>query len=142
MKITGFVFLALLCFTASADELKDKNAAKELAISVMNKVSEGKTIEGVDLVKNYLIVPSSEFETLKNQISMQAPMLDKRFGKTIGVVLLISPSAAIIAAIRSSSSVFSARCKVARMNLSGIANSGFRANDLKTKVASYITSPT
>ena len=87
MKIIGLIFLSLLVTPAYADVLKDKNAAKSLAASVMKKVSEGKTIEGVELVKNYLIVPSAEFEIMKNQIAMQSPMLDQRFGKTIDVEL-------------------------------------------------------
>ena len=87
MKYIGLLFLSLLFTPTHADVLKDKNAAKTLAASVMKKVGEGKTIEGVDLVKDYIIVPPPEFETLKNTIAMQSPMLRQRFGKTIGVEL-------------------------------------------------------
>ena len=87
MKIIGLCIILLAFTTANAATLKDKNAAKALASSVMNKVAQGKTLEGVDLVKDYLIVPLPEFETLKNQISMQTPMIEQRFGKTIKVEL-------------------------------------------------------
>ena len=87
MKILGFLFLLLVFTPVNAATLKDKNAAKVLAASVMQKVGDGKTIEGVELVKDYIIVPLPEFETMKNQIAMQAPMLDQRFGKTLAVEL-------------------------------------------------------
>lgn len=87
MKIIWLLVVSLFMSPVFAGTLKDKDSAKSLAEAVMTKIGEGKTIEGVDLVKDYLIIPMSEFETMKNQINMQTPMIDQRFGKTIGVEL-------------------------------------------------------
>jgi len=82
------VLLALLVTTAgNADTLKDKGEAKELAHSVMVLVGKGKTVEGLTLTKPFLIIPSHEFEGVLNSLKMQQPIMDQRFGKTIGMEL-------------------------------------------------------
>jgi D-aminopeptidase len=87
MRIWIFVILSVLSSIASSETLPDKEAAKKLAESVMKKVEAGKSAEALDLVKPYLIIPMSEFEVMKNQLAMQAPMIEQRFGETIGVEL-------------------------------------------------------
>ena len=88
MKVIWLLVVSLFMSPVFAGTLKDKGAAKSLVDAVMKKIEEGKTIEGVDLVKDYLVIPMSEFETIKNQINMQAPMIAQRFGKTVGVELV------------------------------------------------------
>lgn len=85
MRTIVFLIFVLTSSIAFADTLPDKEAGKKLAESVMNKVAEGKTPEGLDLTKSYLIIPMSEFEVMKNQFALQAPVIEQRFGKTIGV---------------------------------------------------------
>lgn len=85
MKAIYFVIIIVFSTSSLADTLPSKEAAKELAKSVMDKVSKGKTAEALDLVKPYLIIPEAEFDVMKNQMAMQAPMIEQRFGKTIGV---------------------------------------------------------
>lgn len=72
---------------AKADTLPNKDGAKKLAESVMKKVEVGKSAEALDLLKPYLIIPVAEFDVMKNQLTMQAPMVEQRFGKTISVEL-------------------------------------------------------
>jgi hypothetical protein len=82
------VLLALVVSTvSSADTLKDKDEAKELAHSVMVLIGKGKTVEGLTLTKPYLIIPSHEFEGVLSSLKMQQPIMDQRFGKTIGMEL-------------------------------------------------------
>lgn len=87
MKIILFLLTLVVSTISSADTLKDKNEAKELAHSVMILVGEGKTIEGLTLTKPYLIIPAHEFEGVLNSLNMQQPIMDQRFGKTIGMEL-------------------------------------------------------
>ena len=87
MRIIAVLIMLILVPNSYADTLKDKQAAKDLVAQVMGKLEKGNTIEGLELVKNYLIIPMSEFEVMKNQISMQTPMMAQRFGVTIGVEL-------------------------------------------------------
>ena len=83
----SLVLILALVFSAStfADTLKDKGAAKNLAESVMALVAEGKVAEGILLTKPYLIIPEHEFEGMLDSLKMQAPMMEQRFGKTIGI---------------------------------------------------------
>ncbi|MFV1983841.1 MAG: hypothetical protein ACC657_09920 [Thiohalomonadales bacterium] len=85
MKIITILMLSLIYSTSFSATLPTKEAAKELAKSVMIKVGQGKTQEGLDLVKPYLIIPVAEFNVMKNQFAMQAPMIEQRFGKSIGI---------------------------------------------------------
>ena len=69
------------------DMLSSKDKAKELVRTIMSKVETGNTSEALDLMKPYLIIPLSEFDVMKNQLSLQAPMIEQRFGATLGVEL-------------------------------------------------------
>jgi hypothetical protein len=40
------------------------------------------------LLKPYFVVPASEFETMTEQMKLQLPMIEQRFGKTLGVELI------------------------------------------------------
>ena len=45
----------------------------------------GKVESGLKLAKPYLIIPDHEFEGVLNNFRMQAPAIEQRFGKTLGV---------------------------------------------------------
>ena len=69
---------------AHAGELKDKDAAKQLAQTVMGYVEKGDMENGIKQMKPYLIIPDHEFEGMLNSFRMQAPVIEQRFGKTLG----------------------------------------------------------
>jgi len=85
----ALILLATIVFStfsvAHADVLKDKDAAKQLAKSVMEEVAKGEIESGLTKVKPYLIIPEHEFEGMINSFRMQAPAIEQRFGKTIGM---------------------------------------------------------
>ena len=87
MRAIYLVIFIVFSTPSLADTLPSKEAAKELAKSVMDMVVKGKSAEGLDLVKPYLIIPEAEFDVMKNQLAMQTPVIEQRFGKTIGVEL-------------------------------------------------------
>lgn len=86
MKNILFILsLVLASATALADTLPSKAKAKELAKSVMAEISKGNMEAGVQLTKPYLVVPEHEFLALIEQMKMQQPTINQRFGKTISV---------------------------------------------------------
>ena len=88
MKIITLLACILAATASFADTLKSKQAAQDLAASVMEKVAEGKVPEGFDVMEPYMIIPTAEFDVMKNQAALQAPMIEQRFGKTTGVELI------------------------------------------------------
>ncbi|MBO9492037.1 hypothetical protein J7384_16875 [Endozoicomonas sp. G2_1] len=81
------ITLTLVLFTtlAFADTLPSKEKAKELAQNVMAEIGKGNMEAGVKLTKPYLIVPEHEYFALIDQMKMQQPIIEQRFGKTISV---------------------------------------------------------
>ena len=86
MKIMVFIVSVFLSFSsfAHADILNDKAAAKQLAAQVMDHIGKGETEKGLMLTKPYIIIPEHEFEGMLNTLRLQAPMIEQRFGKTLG----------------------------------------------------------
>jgi hypothetical protein len=68
-----------------ADTLPSKSSAKDLANNVMTEIAKGNMEAGLKLTKPYLIVPEHEYFALIDQMKMQQPIIDQRFGKTISV---------------------------------------------------------
>ena len=87
MRKIVFLVLLLSSTFVNAEELKDQDAAEQLAKAVMELVAKGETEKGVMLTKPYTIIPDHEFEGMLSALRMQAPMIEQRFGKTIGVEL-------------------------------------------------------
>lgn len=87
MKLIVAVFTFLVCALANAGSFPSKEAAKNFPESVMKLIASGHTSEGLDLLKPYIQTPESEFEVMKEQLSLQAPAIEKRFGKSIGYEL-------------------------------------------------------
>lgn len=85
MRLVIFIAILLMSLTTLADTLKDKDAAKALVKSVMDSVEKKQPVEALGLIKPYLITPSSEFEVMSEQMKLQLPMIEQRFGKTLGV---------------------------------------------------------
>lgn len=80
--------MLLASTNVSAAKLPNIDKAKKLASDVMALVAKGKTDKGLELTKPYLIIPESEFNVMVEQLKMQQPMIDQRFGQTIGVELI------------------------------------------------------
>lgn len=85
MKYLPLILALLLSSVSSADTLKDKEAAQGLAQSIMKLVGKGEVEKGLTLAKPYLIIPDHEFEGVLNSLRMQAPAIEQRFGKTVGM---------------------------------------------------------
>ena len=85
MKYFPLILILIFSSVSSADTLKDKAAAKDLAQSIMKLVGKGEVEKGLLLAKPYLIIPSHEFEGVLNSLRMQAPAIAQRFGKTVGM---------------------------------------------------------
>jgi hypothetical protein len=79
---------AALAFVGAAQGqslLKDGSANRELSDRVMALVAKGDMEAGIRLAKPYLAIPESEVEAMIVQAKLQAPMLEMRFGKPVGV---------------------------------------------------------
>ena len=88
MRTVIFIGVLLMSFATHADTLKDKDAAKALANAVMDQVGRTQTAEALGMLKPYLVIPSSEFEVMIEQMKLQMPMIEQRFGRTLGVELV------------------------------------------------------
>ena len=79
--------IALLLFTHTltfADTLANPTEARQLADRVMAKVGAGEIEAGLLLAKPFLIIPTSEFDVMREQLKMQLPLMSQRFGKSVG----------------------------------------------------------
>lgn len=85
MKYVLLIWALLFSSISAADTLKDKEAAKDLVLSIMKLVGKGEVENGLKLAKPYLIIPDHEFEGVLNTLKMQAPVIEQRFGKTLGM---------------------------------------------------------
>lgn len=85
MKYIPFILVLLFSNISSSDTLKTKEAAKDLTRSIMTLVGKGEVESGLKLAKPYLIIPDHEFDGVINSLRMQAPVIEQRFGKTLGM---------------------------------------------------------
>lgn len=84
-KILLSIVLAIICSNTFANTLPTKEKAKDLAKNVMTEISKGNMEGGVELTQPYLVVPNHEFMALLDQMKMQQPVINQRFGKTLSV---------------------------------------------------------
>ena len=84
--VLSFLFSGV-CFSEVPD-LKTKNEVIDFTAEVMNFVAKGQTLEALKKLKPYSIVPSHEFEVMLDQFKLQEPMIEQRFGKTVGTELI------------------------------------------------------
>lgn len=85
MKFIPLIFALMFSSISSAATLKDKEEAKDLVQSIMELVGKGQVESGLKLAKPYLIIPDHEFEGVLNTLRLQAPAIEQRFGKTLGM---------------------------------------------------------
>jgi hypothetical protein len=84
MKYLAAAIFLFISTVAGAATLDSKEAAVELADNIMKKVVAGDVDGGFLLMKPYLIIPESEFTVMTEQTKLQLPMIQGRFGKTLG----------------------------------------------------------
>ncbi|MFM0527238.1 hypothetical protein PQR11_19890 [Paraburkholderia strydomiana] len=73
-----------LASSVFADTLKGKTEARQLADQVMEKVGAGDTDGGLRLMRPFVVVAPSEFDVMLEQLKLQQPVMQQRFGKSIG----------------------------------------------------------
>ena len=89
MLKTLIVFsLLIFSFQVKSQDLKTKDDVKAFAADVMASVAEGKVADGLVKFKPYIIIPESEFTMSLEQLKLQQPVIDQRFGQTVGVELI------------------------------------------------------
>lgn len=74
----------LLSFSAYSSDLKSKDDVKNFVKATQSLVAAGDVLKALEGLKPYVIIPESEFQVSLEQYKMQRPMMDQRFGKTIG----------------------------------------------------------
>jgi hypothetical protein len=81
-----FIFISCLvfCNSSKADSLKTQVEARQLTDKIMAKITTGELDAGLDMMKPYLVIPEAEFEAIRGQTKLQLPMINQRFGKTLG----------------------------------------------------------
>jgi len=84
MRIFAVVLFFLMSTAASAATLESKDAARKLTDAVVGKIASGDLDGGFLLVKPHLIAPESEFNVMLEQAKLQLPMVQGRFGKSLG----------------------------------------------------------
>lgn len=88
MQISKSVLLFIVSIqfvgSAYAETLKDPAAARQLTDQIMAKVGNGEIDAALVLMKPYIVIPDVELEAARNQASMQLPLMNQRFGKSIG----------------------------------------------------------
>ena len=88
IKTFIYVCLFTITFQATSKDLKTKDDVRAFATEVMNIVAQGKVADGLAKFKPYIIIPESEFTVSLEQVKLQQPMIDQRFGQTVGVELI------------------------------------------------------
>ena len=85
--ITYFVFLSV-SLGAHCAELDSTEAIDRLVEDLVKLVGEGKPSQAMSLLKPHLVIPESEFDVALGKLKLQQPMLDQRFGQTVGAELI------------------------------------------------------
>ena len=85
-SIATLLFVVIFCGVniVQADTLDSKQAARNLTDQVMVKVSSGNYSAGLMHLKPYFVIPESEFNVMLEQIKMQTPVMQSRYGNTLG----------------------------------------------------------
>jgi hypothetical protein len=85
MKRILFLAFLMIATVGQAATLDTKEATRKLTDQAMAKVATSDMEGALLIIKPYLIVADSEFNVMLEQMKLQLPMLQGRFGKTVGV---------------------------------------------------------
>jgi hypothetical protein len=83
-KLLIVVLLVVFSQSAFAATFKDTDDARTFFDKVMEVVGKGDIEGGLKQLTPYSVVPEAEMTVLIQQIGMQLPMIQSRFGKSIG----------------------------------------------------------
>jgi len=72
----------------SVQALPNATAAVALSDRIMKAVANGQAREALDMVKPHTSAPDAQFDAMVEQIRQQKPMVDSRFGESLGYELL------------------------------------------------------
>jgi hypothetical protein len=84
MKRTLLFFLLLIPTVTLGGELETKKDVSDFSKTVMETVSAKGVEAGLLALKPYIIVADSEFDMMLEDYRIQAPAIERRYGKTIG----------------------------------------------------------
>ncbi|HEX9445421.1 MAG TPA: hypothetical protein VGA73_14965 [Candidatus Binatia bacterium] len=84
MKILVILMFLVFAAVAQAATLDSEEAASKLVEQAMAKVGSGDLEGGLLLMKPYAVMPESEFNVILEQAKLQLPLLQGRFGKSLG----------------------------------------------------------
>lgn len=79
-----FMLGAITSFGVLADTLKSELEAKQLSERVMTQAAKGDISAAFAVMKPYVVVPESEFQSLALQSKSQREQFGVRYGKSIG----------------------------------------------------------
>jgi hypothetical protein len=88
MKKLLLTFMMFASFLANSADLKSKDDVKAFIKTTQSLVATGEVLKALEGFKPYLIIPESEFQVTIEQFKLQQPVMDQRFGKTIGAELI------------------------------------------------------
>jgi hypothetical protein len=87
------MLLLLISTAAGAATLESKEAARKLTDQVMAKVGGGEIEAGLLLLKPYAVIPDAQFSVMVDNVKLQLPVMQQRFGKVIGSEFILERSA-------------------------------------------------
>lgn len=85
------ILTLLILLTSSlteSSELKTKNDVINFSKKIQATIGNGNIIQAVNFFRPHTPIPSSELDTLINQIKIQQSAINQRLGKTIGTELI------------------------------------------------------
>ena len=88
MKKIIFTLMMTVSLFANSADLKSKEDVRGLVKATQTLVASGDVLKALAGLRPYSIVPESEFQVTLEQYKMQKPMMEQRFGKTIGAELI------------------------------------------------------
>ena len=88
MKKFCIALILTIPLLAHSADLKSKEDVVGFVKTTQTLVASGDVIKAIEGLKPYVIIPESEFQVALEQYKMQKPMIDQRFGKTIGTELI------------------------------------------------------
>lgn len=80
----SIILLLTFSFCANGKELNSFSDVEELSQQAMTLVGKGEPADAIQLFRPHMSIPDAEFQMAFEQLRLQQPVMDQRFGKTIG----------------------------------------------------------
>jgi hypothetical protein len=78
------ITLALAPWLASAQAVATPGELRKLTDQLMERVGKGDLAGGFKMMKSRTVIPAAEFDSMVGQAELQMPVINQRFGKSIG----------------------------------------------------------